>query len=84
VGGWAAGDFLTRWNAVAAANGALTANPDRMAGEGVIVFDWRASNGSSSALVPDYLVRLDVAPAPNRIYGVPAPRNRPDARAVVA
>jgi hypothetical protein len=44
-----------------------------MAGEGVVVFDWRANPGAASMMVPDYLVRLDVAPAPRKLYG-PAPQ----------
>jgi hypothetical protein len=42
-----------------------------MAGEGVVIFDWKANPGASNPAVPDYLVRLDVMTAPNRIYGVP-------------
>jgi phosphatidylserine/phosphatidylglycerophosphate/cardiolipin synthase-like enzyme len=74
IGGWAVATYVARWDAVARANGALTGTPasaKRMAGEGVVIFDWRANPGSSNPLVPDYLVRLDVAPAPNRIYGTP-------------
>lgn len=69
VAAWTPRDFIGRWNTVATANGALTGSPQGMAGEGVVVFDWRANAGASSPIVPDYLVRLDVAPAPRRLYG---------------
>jgi len=84
VGSWAVGDFIGRWNAVAAGNAALIANPDRMMGEGVIVFNWSANRGSSSPLVPDYLVQLDIAPAANKIYGSPATTGQPGTRRAVA
>ena len=71
VGGWAAADFITQWNAVAAANAALTSTPNRMAGEGVLVLDWRAITGTSSVLVPDYLVRLNLNPPSPGLYGAP-------------
>jgi len=74
IGAWAVSAYVTRWDTVARANGALTSTPSSrasMAGEGVVIFDWKANPGSANPAVPDYLVRLDVAPAPNRIYGVP-------------
>jgi len=77
IGGWAVGDFIGKWNGVAASNAALAANPDRMTGEGVVVFNWAANVGSPNPLIPDYLVQLDVAPAPNKIYGL---GNAPDRR----
>ncbi|MEM7156979.1 MAG: PLAT/LH2 domain-containing protein [Myxococcota bacterium] len=71
VRGWAVNDFITRWNAVATANGRLTsaANLPRMAGEGIVVFNWSGNAGSRNQLIPDYLVNLDIAPAPQGIYG---------------
>jgi len=84
VGSWAVDDFIGRWNSVAAANAALVANPDRMMGEGVIVYNWSANRGSSSPLVPDYLVQLDIAPAPNRIYGSPVIQNQTGTRRALA
>jgi phosphatidylserine/phosphatidylglycerophosphate/cardiolipin synthase-like enzyme len=83
VESWTVSDFLSKWNNVASSNAALTSDPERMTGEGVIVFDWSLNRGASNALVPDYLVQLDIAPAPNKIYG-PADRAQIAARRAFA
>lgn len=84
VASWGVADFIGRWNSVAAANAAVVANPDRMTGEGVVVYNWSANRGSSSSMVPDYLVQLDVAPAPNKVYGPFASANPAGTRKAVA
>jgi phosphatidylserine/phosphatidylglycerophosphate/cardiolipin synthase-like enzyme len=84
IGGWAAGDFIGKWNGVAASNAALAASPDHMAGEGIIVYDWAANAGTLNPAIPDYLVQLDIAPTPNKIYGFASPTDQRGNRRAVA
>ena len=60
---WRVGDFLARWNTVAANNDVVgTTGFDKMTGEAVLEFPWSRIPGSPSPVVPDYLVRLDFGP----------------------
>jgi phosphatidylserine/phosphatidylglycerophosphate/cardiolipin synthase-like enzyme/subtilisin family serine protease len=84
IGAWSAGDFISRWDTIAAANWALRGTPEHMAGEGVLVFNWAANRGTLNPLIPDYLVQLDVAQGPNRIYGPENRDRRQDTRRAIA
>ncbi len=55
VAGWAIGDFMARWDAVAKANDANLTTPNKMVGEGVISYDPLTVKGKSWSLIPDVL-----------------------------
>jgi phosphatidylserine/phosphatidylglycerophosphate/cardiolipin synthase-like enzyme len=55
---WGSSDFIREWDAVAAANAALLATPQRMSGEGVLRFDHSTVKGKKTPLMPDVLTEL--------------------------
>jgi phosphatidylserine/phosphatidylglycerophosphate/cardiolipin synthase-like enzyme/N-acetylmuramoyl-L-alanine amidase len=60
VGGWAVGNFLAQWDAVATANDPLALT--EMTGEGIVPYDYNSRPGAKSSMIPDALAELDVSP----------------------
>jgi len=57
VAGWKVADFISSWDAVAKANAGKT--PDKMAGEGVVIYDINKDPGKRNPLIPDVLAEVE-------------------------
>jgi len=70
VAGWSSGDFFAQWDAIADANATLDVGTAQ--GEFVVPFDWDHLKGKKSALIPDELANLDLAPEGPEFAGGPS------------
>jgi hypothetical protein len=62
VSSWRIDDFIPRWDAGATSNAPLGSNPQDMAGEGVVAFNYLDHPGSSHFYMPDAFTELDLSP----------------------